>query len=208
MIHLYLLRHGETEENVAGILQGQMPGKLTDQGKAQAVALQKVIARYPNLRYILSSDLQRAVDTANLINQPFHLPLRTTPLLRERDWGELTGVAIASLRKGPFPASVETVEEMIDRATTWLDALSREHLGEDIDILVVTHGLFARCILAAAAQTGIQAVGRLQNCEMREVFLQNDHPFRETLTQAENPKEKTVANPMTAGDVLTNGQEN
>ncbi|EJW96186.1 hypothetical protein EVA_15700 [gut metagenome] len=31
------------------------------------------------MRYILSSDLQRAVDTANLINQPFHLPLRTTP---------------------------------------------------------------------------------------------------------------------------------
>lgn len=205
MIHLYLLRHGETEENVAGILQGQMPGRLTEKGREQARAMQKVIARCPDLKAILSSDLQRAVDTANLINLPFHLPLLTSPLLRERDWGELTGVAIASLRKGDFPPSVETVEEMIERATNWLDALTQEYLGEEVALLVVTHGLFARCILAAAAQTTIQAVGRLQNCEMREVFLENDRPFRETL---QNQERQENPRPNTAGELLSNGQEN
>ena len=47
---LYLLRHGETEENVQHILQGHMPGTLTETGKAQARALAEEVRSHSQSR--------------------------------------------------------------------------------------------------------------------------------------------------------------
>lgn len=92
MVKLTLVRHGETEENVSGILQGRMPGTLTEKGWRQIAALRDTLAAQPTpFDLMLTSPLLRAVQTANALNASLHLPLQEAPLLQERDWGELTG---------------------------------------------------------------------------------------------------------------------
>ena len=97
MIILYLVRHGETKENVANILQGHMPGELTERGIEQARQLCK---KLQSVRFdaLVCSDLKRCVDTAAILNEPHGLTPEYTPLLRERDWGEHTGQNILAGR--------------------------------------------------------------------------------------------------------------
>ena len=63
---LIITRHGETEENKAGIIQGHLPGHLSEAGIEQA---KKVAFRLKDekINFIYSSDLDRAADTAKEI---------------------------------------------------------------------------------------------------------------------------------------------
>lgn len=87
MTKLYLVRHGETVDNVNQILQGQTPGMLNDKGREQAheVALRMKDAK---IDAFVSSDLCRSIETCEIIAEPHGMQVRTTPLLRERDWGK------------------------------------------------------------------------------------------------------------------------
>ena len=90
MVQLYLVRHGETIENAEGVLQGLMPGNLSEQGKEQARVLGEEL-RGQHFDVMFVSDLHRTVQTAELLNEVLQLPMIKTPILRERDWGEVTG---------------------------------------------------------------------------------------------------------------------
>ena len=92
MLTIYLIRHGETIENCSGILQGCTPGHLNKKGEEQIKALSD---RLEDLKFdaFVSSDLKRALDSAAIINKKFNLPIDLCPLLRERDWGSLTGMS-------------------------------------------------------------------------------------------------------------------
>ena len=85
---LIITRHGETEENVAGVVMWHLPWKLTKIGISQA---KKVALRLQNekIDYIYSSDLARAADTAKEIAQ-YHpnTPFELTKQLREMDLWE------------------------------------------------------------------------------------------------------------------------
>ena len=65
MIRIYLVRHGQTEENLQRIFQGHLPGVLTKEGRLQAVGLHAQLVNLP-LDAVVSSDLQRVVDTVCL----------------------------------------------------------------------------------------------------------------------------------------------
>ena len=171
MIHLYIVRHGETEENVAGILQGHLQGHLTERGRQQARDLRDKIQRSIHPQALFTSDLQRTLDTANILNEAFQLPLRPSPLLRERDWGEYTGHDIATLPKGEFPPSVESVPLMMLRAKKFLSNLYCEFAGTDTEVLLVSHGVFSRCLQAAALEKNIWEIPKIQNGEMCHIAL-------------------------------------
>ena len=79
MITLYLARHGQTEENIARIFQGHMPGTLTVEGIAQAEALRDTL-RNISLDAVVSSDLKRCVDTARIAVEGRNLPWEKTVL--------------------------------------------------------------------------------------------------------------------------------
>jgi len=166
VIRLYLARHGETTENVAGILQGHLPGRLTPTGKRQAEALRDhLLAGGIKFDALLVSDLQRTLDTAQIINAALHLPLTPLPLLRERDWGSLTGVPISEARAADFPADVESVEKMFARARALLTHIEEHYRGQTL--LAIGHGLFNRCILAALSGCTIREIPRMANAEVR-----------------------------------------
>lgn len=170
MIDLYLARHGETEENVAQVLQGLMPGHLTPTGQAQAAALREELERQDvRPAALLVSCLQRAVETACIVNEAFGLPLTTTPLLQERDWGSLTGVSLKGNRISEFPPDVESVDEMFARARRFLTFLSSDYDG--CCVLAIGHGLFNRVIQAALRGVTIAEVPRMQNAEVRRLTV-------------------------------------
>ena len=167
MVELTIVRHGETKENVAGILQGRLPGVLTEKGRQQIAALRDNLEhKQHDFDVLLVSPLRRAVQTACVLNEVLHLPIKEEPLLQERDWGELTGHTVAEVRLiKEMPESVETVEAMFRRARTFLDMILAEYNGHRV--LAVTHGLFARCIQAAFYGTTIREIPPMQNTEMR-----------------------------------------
>lgn len=168
-MELYLLRHGQTEENLQHILQGQMAGHLTPEGREQARAMgQQIAASGTAIDCIITSDLQRAVDSARLINASLHLPVYEEPLLRERDFGIHTGHPYVSI-SGELDPSAETVEQMFARAARWLHKVVAEHEGETV--LAVSHGLFLRVIQGAIYNKVIRDIPRMENAEMRHITL-------------------------------------
>ena len=169
---LYLVRHGETVDNVKQLLQGISQGHLTELGRKQASELADEIAgrTRPLPQAILTSDLQRAKETTNIINERLQLGVVETPLLRERDWGELTlhPVSEAKAMKS-FPPSVESMKAMKARAKAFLSFVEKNYRGQVV--LAVSHGLFIRCVQALIEGVETHQTPRVQNCELRKFTL-------------------------------------
>ncbi|MCH8927964.1 MAG: histidine phosphatase family protein [Candidatus Marinimicrobia bacterium] len=89
-MHLYITRHGQTKENVSGILQGRTPGNLNEKGFEQARLLGEAL-RNKDITAIHSSDLDRAIDTALIISDLIGAVLVPESSLRERNLGILEG---------------------------------------------------------------------------------------------------------------------
>ena len=182
MTNLYLLRHGETEENVRHILQGHMPGTLTERGRQQAVEAARALADIP-FDAILSSDLKRCVDTAELflstLNAQQISPLwgikgelfTLTPLLRERDWGSATGMLVDKEHRIQIPPDVESVAAIKQRARIFLGFVAKTY--PDQTVLAISHGLFCRFLQAVHYQKEISDIQPMHNTEFRLLTLQN-----------------------------------
>ena len=132
MITLYLARHGQTVENLSRIFQGHLPGTLTEEGKKQAMELGESL-RDIALDAVVSSDLQRVVDTVQLAVGSRQLPWQQTTLLREIDWGPWTGLSVGSVDLSNPPVGVETRQMMYDRAGAFLDYLWQYYDGRCLE---------------------------------------------------------------------------
>ena len=168
MTTLYLARHGETVDNVNRIMQGQTQGRLTPCGIRQAEELRDSLAQ-TCLDAVVASDLRRAVDTAAIIATPHGLPVATTPLLRERDWGSFTGRYIPELKDEPWPDDIETLDQLKARAAAFLDLVRREHAGQTV--LAVGHGIINKAIQAVLYGKPMQEIKRMENAEVRTLEL-------------------------------------
>ncbi len=168
MVKLYLTRHGETLENAAGVLQGQTPGHLSALGRQQAEKLRDSLSGM-HFDALVVSDLKRAIDTAEILNQALHLPMTLCPLLRERDWGEFTGMHVTEIRVAPedFPPSIENPEQLQRRARRFLDYLNTHFDGQTV--IAVGHGYFNRCVVAEAEGKAVHDVPRWGNTELRMI---------------------------------------
>jgi len=94
---LVLVRHGESTWNALGIVQGQAdaPG-LTDEGRRQAAALARQLQGRPVVS-LLSSDLTRARQTAEVIARQLGAPVTLDERVRERNLGVLEGGPVTAL---------------------------------------------------------------------------------------------------------------
>ncbi|KAK7040824.1 hypothetical protein VNI00_009420 [Paramarasmius palmivorus] len=118
---IYIIRHGETHENRAGIMQGHLDTSLNDDGIAQALVAATAMEKVP-LTEAFSSDLKRAADTAKMILE-LHpgVQLCKKKEFRERNLGQLQGkllsekqAFLASLPGGVDPTA-EQPDAFIDR---------------------------------------------------------------------------------------------
>ena len=170
---IYIVRHGETEENLQAILQGHMPGTLTEKGKAQVRTTAQQLAQ-ADVRFtrIVTSDLKRSMDSAQFISDELHLPIIPMEILRERDWGKFTGMTIEEASekyringKWVFKDLAESEEGIYERANKALDELYR--LYADETFIVVTHGQFARNLIATQSKCNYHDVPAFKNAEIR-----------------------------------------
>ena len=156
---IWLVRHGESDWNVSGLVQGQAEGPvLTAAGREQAKRLAWSLRRFP-IRRIVTSDLTRAVETASVIGQKLKRHCELVPALRERNFGAAQGTALSRLRPewsgvdggrvvdaDASPPGGESVRHLRDRVVDFFAQLAREE--HDGDVLVVTHGGVIRVALA------------------------------------------------------------
>ncbi len=168
MTTLYLIRHGETAENVMHILQGHMPGTLTPQGIRQAELLRNDLIDI-HFDALVCSDLKRCIDTATILNSERRLPLQTTPLLRERDWGSFTGKHIPDIQNSPLPEDIESVDDMRRRAASFLEFI-RIHFPHQY-VMAVGHGLMNRAIQAVHYDKDMHEIERMGNATYRILKL-------------------------------------
>jgi 2,3-bisphosphoglycerate-dependent phosphoglycerate mutase len=153
---LLLVRHGETDWNAEGRLQGQTDRPLSEYGRRQARKLAEELAGDP-LDAIYASDLARARETAEIVGERIGLPVVLDPELREKDWGSWEGLTAVERDRVEFVGeSTEAHQERILRA---LERISERH--PDGRLLVVTHGGSMRRVQTAALGMAMPVV---ENC--------------------------------------------
>lgn len=168
MTTLYLARHGETVDNVNKIMQGQTHGCLTEKGRQQACNLRDKLIQI-HFDAIISSDLRRAIDTANIVAQPRKIEVEITPLLRERDWGSFTGCYIPDLKDLPFTDDIETIEQLKKRAKVFLEYIKERY--NDMTVLAVGHGIINKAIQSVAYGKPMNEIERMDNAEVRIIHI-------------------------------------
>ncbi len=147
-MRLIITRHGETEENRKGILQGsRIHGTLSDLGKEQAKKLAKRLAT-EHIDVIYTSDLDRARHTTEEIAS--HHPeakLIATKGLREVDVGSLTGMLLNDVDWKNPPADHEGDQKLFERSKKFILSLAAKHKGQTV--LCVAHGRINAAMIAA-----------------------------------------------------------
>jgi len=161
---LYLVRHGETVDNARQVMQGQTQGELNEEGIRQARELALRLKDEP-IDVFVASDLRRSIDTCRLLAEPHGLPVATTPLLRERDWGSFTGRYIPDLKGEPWPGDIESLDDLQQRARQFLDYIRDTYPGQRV--LAVGHGIINKAIQAVYYGKLMREVERMANCEVR-----------------------------------------
>ena len=178
---ILLVRHGETVDNARQIMQGQTQGELNERGREQARQVAERLATDP-VDVIIASDLRRAIQTAEIIAAPHRLPVVTTPLLRERDWGGFTGRYIPELRGEVWPDDIESEEALLTRARQLLLHITATYPGKRV--VAVGHGIINKAILAVYAQCSMREVQRMMNAEVRVLTTSAERAASAAVTAA------------------------
>jgi broad specificity phosphatase PhoE len=149
-VHLYLIRHGETDYNASGRIQGWLDVPLNEAGRRQARAIAARLAAKP-IAHIYASPLARAADTARTVAIAIGIELSFDDRLREYnmgDWQGLTGDEITAqtpafldVEHNEIPGG-ETAAQMHVRVANFLgDVIARHSNGNGRErIAVVSHG--------------------------------------------------------------------
>lgn len=191
--YLVLLRHGQTDYNVDGRMQGHLDSVLTERGRAQAATVAPEVAALKPAR-LISSDLSRAADTAEVVAAACGIGVETDPRLRETHLGAWQGRtvvdietewpgAIATWRQDPAwaPPGGESRLEVVRRCTPAVEELDDSLAGGDgsaTAVLVAHGGMIAGlvCGLLTMPIEAWPAVGGVGNCRWAALARRPDHP--------------------------------
>lgn len=159
-----LIRHGETDDNLAGILQGHRDTPLNATGLEQARAIaSRLVRESPPPDAIYSSDLSRASATAEIIGTALNRNVIPVPELREWRLGELEGRPCEELWTTHFPVleafrheagekiavpGGEDSRAFERRVFSFFGQLAARHSGQHL--AVITHGGVLRCVFRLA----------------------------------------------------------
>lgn len=147
---IYLIRHGETDWNKERRFQGQKDILLNNFGRLQTEKLaNRLYEEKLNIDAIYSSDLKRAIETAEIIGKKFNYAVETNPGLRERSFGIIEGQLLEDWEK-QYPDfnfysmnidpsfRIEEFDLFKSRVYTTILELSKRNINKNI--IVVSHG--------------------------------------------------------------------
>lgn len=176
-LRLYIVRHGVTVWNNEARLQGHTDIPLSPEGEAQAKRLAERLSG-ERIQAVWSSDLRRAMQTAEIVAQPHNVEIKATPLLRESmlgDWEGLTEDEIlargdaerfSAYRRDSLthrPPNGERLEEVQARILSVLGDI--RSVAAEGTVAVIGHGGSLRVILADALGAPLSA--------LRHIWLDN-----------------------------------
>ena len=185
MTRIFLIRHGETEWNNEGRLQGNSNVLLSPEGIHQAQLL-AAHAPFHNIDAIYSSDLSRAVHTAEILADRFGLSVIKESGFRETNFGEWEGRKLSELAldesdgferfftkpERVHPPGGETFLSSQARAMTALEEIVAAH--EEQSIIIVSHGSVIRLILCAALGMPIRKMWAISQHNMAVNIIRFD----------------------------------
>ncbi|MBB2935778.1 2,3-bisphosphoglycerate-dependent phosphoglycerate mutase/probable phosphoglycerate mutase [Amycolatopsis bartoniae] len=180
---LVLWRHGETDYNAAGRMQGHLDSALTEVGWNQARFAVPALARF-ELELVIASDLRRATDTATVLTEAIGVPLRIDKRLREThlgEWQGLTGAEVDAAYPGDrdrwrvdatwAPPGGESRVEVAERAAEVVgDLVASDEPLETV--LLAAHGGLITALTAGLLSLPVEAwpqLGGIRNCHWVEL---------------------------------------
>ena len=179
-MRLILIRHGESQGNAGGFIQGQLDFDLTPLGHAQALATAERM-RSEQVHRLVTSPLPRATSTARYFSEALALDAESQPGLAEYDAGLVSGLTgplvrerfpevAAAWSRGERPAypGEEGREVFAVRVRAVLDSIR----GRDETIVAVAHGgvIGALCsMVVGRADDGRPNIFRVGNCSLTEI---------------------------------------
>ncbi len=171
---LIIVRHGETEANKAGIIQGHIDEELNEEGIAQA---KKVALRLKEekIDFVFASDLKRAADTArNIASYHRSAPFKIDKRLRERCHGEYEGKKAQEL-DWCIPAEkrgAETREDILKRAEDFLVEILANHGTSSV--LFVCHGGIGKALISVITKIELDKLEHLHNTSVSIFEINED----------------------------------
>ncbi len=176
---LYIIRHGQTEWNVEGRMQGHLDSALTPAGQEQSIASGRALRDLGGVDELIVSPSGRARETAFLLNSFLSAEISFEALLMERDCGHWSGLTLDEIKtqyprewesrqQRPFehcPPGGESTPDLIERIRPLLAQLvgrGAERIG------LVTHGVTSRAILTELLGLQPAMAGRVRH--PNEVF--------------------------------------
>lgn len=162
---IIFIRHGETEWNLAGRIQGQTDTLLAENGKLQLKRTgEKLAEQNLNVDYILSSPMRRALESAQIVAGQLHFPeeqIKTSPLFLERKFGAIEGMtwqeALSHYPENHFPG-MESIEELLVRAKKAVEYCIQTY--PDKTIIVTTHGAFLKSVIQTLTEGQVDYMNR------------------------------------------------
>lgn len=207
---LFLVRHGQTDSNVAGLFHGSTDVPLNEIGLRQARLVARRIQQLERIQALHSSPLQRALQTARAISEGIRVPPRLQPDLSEIDFGEAEGLTIDALRER-YPTILQRFQDPDDhdvafpggeprrafhqRVRLTLERIAQEHVGERV--IVVAHG---GVIASAVAQMrGEDPTDwrkyHVSNCSVTHVELATSGPITHLFNDVVHLEELSISTP-------------
>jgi broad specificity phosphatase PhoE len=181
---ILLVRHGETDGNAARVLQRpEVP--LNERGMRQAEQLAQRLSAH-GFVHIVCSDLLRARMTAAPLAARAGIEIEESPLLQERNFGDLRGMPYAALNEDPFgpdvaPPNGEDWPTFHVRVADAFAFVVRRRRSLNGNLVVITHGLVCGAVVArhAAVPAGAAVPERFDNTSI--TVLHEDAPHAVSL---------------------------
>lgn len=190
MTELYIIRHGQTAANVAGLKQGVINDErtyLATAGKQQAQALAQTLD-LTGFAALYHSPLKRTVETAEIVNQAAHLPMVADERLLEISYGDWDGQANADLMAQypelfdplikdvkPEYAAVahgEAFTEVEARVQAFTDEVVAKHPHDKL--VIVTHAFTVRSFAINATGSRDLRILEPDNCSVTKILVNPD----------------------------------
>lgn len=168
-MHIYLVRHGETDWNTKFLFQGQSDTELNKTGVMQAKCIAKEF-KGRKISAIISSDLKRAHKTAEIIAASCGCRAKVAKdkRLRERDYGNLEGKLYNLYHNKKKNFTGEKDHKFFPRVNRAFRSIIKKYRGRDI--IIVSHGGVVRQLVASVLGLQDYKSLRIYNASVSELF--------------------------------------